>query len=171
MKTLSVLTLILSASFSVLAQAQVQNLQLERLISNSEQEVQGLKELIKKGDVDTQTLERATAALEKISAGIDKSIKPYQGTKLFTQALVQSQSGDDFSRTFSDVQALNKLSAQLESQDKEKNQKQLEGLIKDIVQFQKESVKANSEDLSNQKNLEKPLIQRHRGLLKKSTPK
>lgn len=157
LKLSSVMTFVFALSFFSLAKAQMENIQLERLITNSEQEVKSLRELIKKGEADTQILERAATVLEKISTGIDKSIEPYQGTELFTQALIQSQSSDDFSRTFSDVKTLNKLSAELESQAKIKNPKEkgndLESVIGDIAKFQKESVKANSEDLENQSKL------------------
>lgn len=135
--------------------AQTQTLQLERLIGSSEQEVESLKEMIKKGDVSQQTLERAARILESISLGIDKSIEPYQGTKLFTEALVKSQASDEFLRTYADVKTLNELNPKISEKDKTQNLKQSaeDELFKELIFFQKESVKANDEDLKNQAKL------------------
>lgn len=130
-----------------------ESMQLRILINKSEEQIRSLNEIVKYGQRDSQALERASKVLSEIHAGMDKSIEKYQGTKIYQKALIKLQSQDDFKRTYSDAA----------EQRKRRSQPADAGQI----EFQKQSVLANQEDLAKLEELERTLKSAEQGLVPK----
>jgi hypothetical protein len=149
------LALILAFHMQAFAQGvSLESLQLQQLIDKSEQQIRTAKELLNYSKQDTASLEKAAAILEKLSAGIDKSIKKYQGTKAYEKALLEIQSKDDFERPQYDARR---------PDAKDPHSKAFDNFIK----FQHQSVSANLSDLSNQEKLEQALQSAEQGFVPK----
>src|SRR6185312_8163687 len=112
---------------------------------------------------DSSSLEKASRILEELSSGIDKSIEKYQGTQVYEKALLDLQSKDDFKGTYSDSESVRDQTPKQETT----LQKSSDKVFNDIVTFQKESVKANQEDLDNQKKLQEALRSNQPGFIPK----
>lgn len=141
-----------------------ESFQLQQLINKSEQQLQSLKAILNYEKQDAASLEKASKILEKLSNGIDKSIEKYHGTEIYEKALLQLQSKDDFKKTYSDSkqvkdQVLNSKNAAVQSS--------VNGDFEDLVQFQKDSVRANQSDLSNQRQLQEALQSAQSGFVPK----
>lgn len=125
--------------------------QLEKLIQQSEQQIQATKELIKYKKQDSQSLENLISLLNGLSKGLDQSIEKYKGTEIYQKALIESQVKDDYQRTYKDSQV---LVQQHPSKITDKSDKEFIDII-GIKEFQKKSVKANRADLVQQQNIQK----------------
>ena len=128
------------------------SLQLQQIINKSEEQIQLLKEVLKQARQDTHSLDRAARILEDLSEGIDRSIEGYEGTRVYSQALIRLQAEGDSERTFSDSQALRKRAMDLNSPQvaEELGDKP----FSNFVEFQRQAVRANQLDLKAQEELE-----------------
>lgn len=130
-----------------------ESMQLRILINKSEEQIRALNEMVKYGQRDSDSLEKASKILNELHAGMDRSIEKYQGTKTYQKALMKLQSQDDFKRTYSDAAE----QRQRRSQPADLNQ----------IEFQKQSVLANQEDLAKLEDLERTLKSAEQGLVPK----
>lgn len=140
-----------------------ENVQLQRLINKSEEQIKSLKQVLKYSKQDAASLEKAARILEEMSSGIDKSIEKYQGTKTYEKALIELQSKDDFKSTYADSERMRNQYAKQEVG----GQDALDTAFVDLVKFQKESVKANASDLSDQEKLQQALLSGQQGFIPK----
>lgn len=137
-----------------------QNLQLQQLIEKSEQQIKELKDILSYKKQDAASLENASKILEKMSAGIDKSIEKYKGTEIFDKALLDLQSKDDFKKTYAESKEIRDLVHDPTMRASQKN-------FDDSVKFQKESVRANQSDIVDQKQLQQDLKSAQPGFVPK----
>lgn len=131
--------------------------QLQQLVNKSEEQVQQLKAILEYQQQDGANLARASQILEKLTDGLDRSIRQYEGTKAYADALVELQKDNDYALTYSDS---SRVRSQLPGRQGPKSlaAKNLsERDYESIVKFQKESVKANESDLDQQQKLEQAL--------------
>lgn len=132
------------------------SIQLQQLINNSDQQLKAVKELIRYSQQDATSLERASRVLDKLSAGLDKSIEKYQGTKVYEQALLELQSTDR-SDEYGPA-SRRPISGDLANKSAEK-----------FARFQKESLNANLSELKNQEGLAQALRTADQGFIPKLT--
>lgn len=132
--------------------------QLQQLINRSDNQIELLKKILSHNEHDSESLKKASDILEKMSSGIDKSIKKYENTEVYNKALLELQSKNDFEKTYGELQELKKQ--QLSTPESKK-------AFDDTVQFQKNSVKANQADLEQQADIEKVLQTAEQGFIPK----
>lgn len=137
-----------------------ENIQLQKLIDKSETQIKALKEILNYKKEDAAALDKANKILEKMSSGIDKSLKKYQGTEIYEKALLDSQSKQDFKKTYSDAK---EVRSEMPTQLLQKSQQHFD----ELTQFQKDSVRANQTDLARQKQLEQDLEKAEPGFVPK----
>lgn len=137
--------------------------QLQKLIAISQQQIDSLKEIIAYKKVDSRSIEKATEILQQLALGLDKSIEKYQGTEIYEKALLDLQSKDDFQRTYRESQKLRELAPRRGGEDQVATEK----FFEELIQFQKESVKANQSDLGEQKELQDALVSAQPGFVPK----
>ncbi|MCB0357000.1 MAG: hypothetical protein KDD40_08340 [Bdellovibrionales bacterium] len=146
------LPLLFSIKLHALNPLPTESIQLEQLIHKSEEQIKNLQQILKYSQQDALALDKATKILTEMSEGINKSIEPYKGTEVYNQALLELQQKNEFENVYWDSQRIRE-SIPLKNKNIRSNEKH----FVDLVQFQKESVKANREDLSHQSQLEKAL--------------
>lgn len=122
--------------------------QLQQLINNSEKQIEALNKLLKNEKINIDSLSKSSEALQQLSEGINQSVKQYQGTQVYEEALIQLQKMNDFEKTYIDSKKVRSYLPKNYIQSKN-NQKQ----FNDLMVFQKNSVKANQSDLKYQKKL------------------
>ncbi|MCB0361880.1 MAG: hypothetical protein KDD35_04125 [Bdellovibrionales bacterium] len=142
-----------------------QSMQLQELIQQSEEQIKSLHEILKYNKKDSATLDRAGVMLQRLSSGIDQSIEKFQGTESYSKALLELQSKDDFKKTYSDSFEMRESIGLMDSKSDQKALDKDE--FKDVVDFQKNSVEANSKDLNRQLVLQKALQSAQPGLIAK----
>lgn len=156
--------LILFFQFNVFAQMPVtfssETFQLQKLVVNSEQQVKSLKQLLKQKKYDAATLDKATRILERMSLGIDKSIEAYKGTAVYESAILKLQAQNDYAKTYKDFQNVGSGKTNVSSSASGQ-------AINDLVQFQKDSVRANLSDLHRQEKLHSALQSAEPGFVPK----
>jgi hypothetical protein len=126
------LTLIMLISIQTPVSAQpvsVESLQMQRLITTAEAQLKSIRELLKASNQDAKSLDAASHSLEKLTAGLEKSVAQFQGTKEYQDALLQLQSD---------------AGSKLKPDERQER-------------FQKESVRANLVDLDEVKKLSSAL--------------
>jgi hypothetical protein len=138
--------------------ADLNSLQLQQLISNSEKQIEELKTILSYTKQDSSALEKAGKLLESLTAGINQTLAQYQSTEAYQKALVELQSKDSFGSTYSNAKKLND-SLPEEIQDK--------GEFKNLIEFQKQTVQANQVDVSNQAALQEALKTAQPGFIPK----
>ncbi len=129
--------------------------QLQQLIQKSEEQVQLLREVLKTSRQDSDSLHRAQQILESLSEGLDQSIQEYQGSPLYHKALLEMQKEEGFVRTFEDGRRVRQWTAERGSVGI--GEELAEAEFDNFVQFQKQSVLANEEDLRTQMRLQELL--------------
>ena len=139
------------------------SIQLQSLINKSEQQIQTLKIILDQTKKDTKTLERVAATLDQINYDLDQSLEQYRGTDVYNKALIQSQKMNDFKSVYEEGQKLREMQSLMSHNIEENNVKN----YKNIIQFQKDTVKANQEDLKDQKELEDALLTAKMGFIPK----
>ncbi len=159
--------IVISLGFAASAQSPVplspDSFQLQKLIVKSEEQIGILKEILHQSKRDAASLEKASKVLEDLSSGIEKSIEKYQGTQAHQQALLALQSKNDYEKTYSDAKTVRERTVQTGTFDQELRRNEFE----DLIQFQKESVRANQSDMTNQRRLEEALRAAQPGFIPK----
>lgn len=139
MKLLAFAQILMGVSAAALAQSPIStnSYQLQQLVNTSKQQLKSAKELLEYGKRDSDYLERSSRVLDKLSAGVERSIEKYQGTAIYEKALLKLQSDD--------------LGHQKQAKPTLENSQQR------FETFQAESVKANLSDLTDQQKLSEAL--------------
>lgn len=146
MKALALFTCFICAPLAFALSTE--DIQLRQLVEKSEQQLQSIRELLKVSRQDAETQEAAKKSLEKLSAGIDQSIGAFQGTKAYEQALLQLQAEE------------------LKEQAKRSGTR-AEPEKKRFLEFQNQTLQANSDTLAQVKKLEDSLRTAGQGFIPK----
>jgi len=164
-KALLIIFLIPLQSFSQIS-ISAESFQLQQLINKSEEQLKLLRESIKNNKQDADYVERAYLILERLSAGIDKTIESHKGTQVYTDALLKLQSNENSKNTYSDSQAV-RLEAAKIINSSVNNKQDFGQSLEGFIEFQKKSVEANNSDLIDQGNLRRALSTSEPGFVPK----
>jgi len=141
------------------------SVQLQQLVNKSEQQLKALREILKTSKSDADSLKKASAILDRMSKGIEKSIDAYQGTAAYDQALLEIQKKNEFARSFKDTEAVRKRIPKDRSESG--SQDELDAAFEELKRFQRESVNANDRDIEHQAKLQKALSEADPGFVPK----
>jgi hypothetical protein len=132
---------------------------LQQLVVRARQQVESLREIVKYGKKDSDSMDRVRASLGQLTAGLNQTVEKFKGSKAYNQALLELQKKQEYQNTFKDSENV-RTQIPAESQKPPEN-------IADGIQFQKQSVQGNEADFQQQNKIQAALSTAQPGFIPK----